>query len=89
MAEEAEPADFICKAVVLNGRVVLDERLDVPDGTLVTVWRYEIGDLPGELADKPSAESMVRQLATLVDVHSVKLRALEQTLRRQGGQDAA
>jgi hypothetical protein len=86
---DADGDEFTVKAVVLNGRVVLDAPLAVPDGTLVTVQRYHEGDLPGDSGPRPSLDAMVRQLATLVDLHEIKLRVLERSAKHQGGPEAA
>lgn len=87
--DETDVDEFAVKAVVLNGRVILDAPLAMPDGTLVTVQRYHEGDLPGASGARPSLEAMVRQLAGLVDLHDIKLRVLERTAKHQGGSEAA
>ena len=84
-----EPDEFIFKAVVLNGRVVLDAPLALPDGTLVTIQRYAVGDLPGEDGEPAGLAYRVRHLAEALDVQAVRLRALERLVKRQDGQDAA
>jgi hypothetical protein len=86
---EAVPAGLLVKAVVLNGRVVLDVPLAVPDGTLVTVRQYEYGDMPGEDTDRPTVPNLVRDLLVTADRTDVRLRALENAAKRKSGPEAA
>lgn len=71
--------ELVVKAVVLNGRVVLDAPLGLPDGTLVTVRRYESGEDVGA----PAVRDTIRKLAELADIHDVKLRALERAVKER------
>jgi hypothetical protein len=88
MSDE-RPLDFAVKGVVLHGRVVLDVTLPMPDGTLVTIRPYDPGELPGEGDVSQSLKEFVHQLAGLVDRQEVKLRMLENAVKRQSGPEAA
>jgi hypothetical protein len=86
---EGVPAEFAVKGVVLHGKVVLDAPVPMPDGTLVTVRLYDPGELPGERDVPESLKDWVGKLSATVDLQGLKLRALERTIKGQGGQEAA
>ncbi|HEX4606882.1 MAG TPA: hypothetical protein VH092_01630 [Urbifossiella sp.] len=43
-----DPDDLLVKGVVRGGQIVLEAPLGVPDGMLVTITGYQLGDIPGE-----------------------------------------
>jgi len=86
---EGDQADFAVKGVVLHGKVVLEAPVPMPDGTLVTVRLYDPGELPGERDVPESLKDWVGKLSAMVDLQWIKLKALERTIKGQGGQEAA
>lgn len=78
---------FTVKGVVPNGRVLPDEPLLPPDGTLGYVERYQDDDVD-DGTGVPLKESVMR-LTSLIDALHVKQYSLEKTIQSRPGPEAA